>query len=98
MNSMTGREKSDLLIQVTTWAGLTNWSLSWIEYYGNQESLKKTWQTSFIEIYSFSLFDGVQRHFQQYFRYISWQSVLLVEETGGPVENHQPVASHRQTW
>ena len=22
MNSMTGREKSDLLIQVTTWAGL----------------------------------------------------------------------------
>ena len=25
---------------------------------------------------------------------ISWQSVLLVEETGGPGENHQPVASH----
>jgi hypothetical protein len=28
---------------------------------------------------------------------ISWQSVLLVEETGGPGENHQPVASHWQT-
>jgi hypothetical protein len=28
---------------------------------------------------------------------ISWQSVLL-EETGGPGENHWPVASHRQTW
>ena len=28
---------------------------------------------------------------------ISWQSVLLVEETGGPGENHRPVASHRQT-
>ena len=27
----------------------------------------------------------------------SWQSVLLVEETGVPVENHQPVASHLQT-
>jgi len=27
---------------------------------------------------------------------ISWQSVLLVEETGGPGENHQPVTSHRQ--
>ena len=26
---------------------------------------------------------------------ISWQSVLLVEETGVPVENHRPVASHR---
>ena len=26
---------------------------------------------------------------------ISWQSVLLVEETG---ENQQPVVSHRQTW
>jgi hypothetical protein len=28
---------------------------------------------------------------------ISWQSVLLVEETGGPGENHWPVASHKQT-
>jgi hypothetical protein len=25
---------------------------------------------------------------------IWWQSVLLVEETGVPVENHRPVASH----
>jgi hypothetical protein len=25
---------------------------------------------------------------------ISWQSVLLVEETGGPEENQRPVASH----
>jgi hypothetical protein len=25
---------------------------------------------------------------------ISWQSVLLVEETGVPGENHQPVAGH----
>jgi len=25
---------------------------------------------------------------------ISWQSVLLVEETGGPGGNHQPSASH----
>ena len=25
---------------------------------------------------------------------ISWQSVLLVEETGVPGENHRPVASH----
>ena len=24
---------------------------------------------------------------------ISWQSILLVEETGGPGENHRPVAS-----
>jgi hypothetical protein len=28
---------------------------------------------------------------------ISWWSVLLVEETGGPGENHRPVASHWQT-
>jgi hypothetical protein len=27
---------------------------------------------------------------------ILWQSVLLVEETGGPRENHRPVASHWQ--
>jgi hypothetical protein len=25
---------------------------------------------------------------------ISWRSVLLMEETGGPRENHQPAASH----
>jgi hypothetical protein len=25
---------------------------------------------------------------------ISWRSVLLVEETGVPRENHQPAASH----
>jgi len=25
---------------------------------------------------------------------ISWQSVLMVEETGVPRENHRPVASH----
>jgi hypothetical protein len=28
---------------------------------------------------------------------ISWRSVLLMEETGVPGENHQPVASHWQT-
>ena len=28
---------------------------------------------------------------------ISWLSVLLVEETGVPGENHRPVAGHRQT-
>jgi len=27
----------------------------------------------------------------------SWQSVLLVEETGVPRENHRPAASHLQT-
>jgi hypothetical protein len=27
---------------------------------------------------------------------ISWRSVLFVEETGGPGENHRPVASHWQ--
>jgi hypothetical protein len=29
---------------------------------------------------------------------ISWRSVLLVEETGLPRENHRPVASHWQTF
>ena len=28
---------------------------------------------------------------------ISWRSVLLVKETGVPIENHRPVASHWQT-
>ena len=28
---------------------------------------------------------------------ISWWSVLFMKETGGPGENHQPVATHLQT-
>ena len=28
---------------------------------------------------------------------ISWWSILLVEETGGPGENHRPIAGHWQT-
>jgi len=28
---------------------------------------------------------------------ISWRSVLLVDETGIPEENHRPIASHWQT-
>jgi hypothetical protein len=28
---------------------------------------------------------------------MSWRTVLLVEETGVPWENHWPIASHRQT-
>jgi hypothetical protein len=32
----------------------------------------------------------VQCHFQQYFSFISWRSVLLMEETA---ENHQPAVS-----
>ena len=27
---------------------------------------------------------------------ISWRSVLMVEDTGVPRENHQPVASYRE--
>jgi uncharacterized damage-inducible protein DinB len=29
---------------------------------------------------------------------ISWRSVLLMEETGVPGENHRPATSHRQTF
>jgi len=28
---------------------------------------------------------------------ISWRSILFVEETGVPGENHQPVTRHRPT-
>ena len=35
--------------------------------------------------------------FNATFNNSSWRSILLVEETGVPGENHGPVASHRQT-
>jgi len=34
------------------------------------------------------------RHFGLNISVISWRSVLLVEETRGPGENHRPAASH----
>jgi hypothetical protein len=37
---------------------------------------------------------GVKRHFQQYFSYFMVRSVLLVEETGVPGENHRPAARY----
>jgi hypothetical protein len=37
---------------------------------------------------------GVKLHFHQQFLVISWQSVLLVEETEVPGENNRPVASN----
>jgi hypothetical protein len=40
-------------------------------------------------MFLFVCFDGVS--------VLSWQSVLLVEETGGPRENYRTVASHWQT-
>jgi len=43
------------------------------------------------------LFDGVLRHFQQYFSYIVLV-IFIGGKTGGPGENHRPVASHWQTW
>jgi hypothetical protein len=39
------------------------------------------------------LFDGFNATFNN-ISVISWWSVLLVEQTGGLRENHQPVASH----
>jgi len=39
------------------------------------------------------LLDGVKATFNN-ISVISWQSVLLVEGTGGPGENHRPVTSH----
>jgi hypothetical protein len=44
-------------------------------------------------MFLFVCFDGVS--------VLSWQSVLLVEETGGPRENYRTVASHcliHQFW
>jgi len=29
---------------------------------------------------------------------MSWRSIVLVQETGVPRENHSPVSSHLQTW
>jgi hypothetical protein len=41
-------------------------------------------------------FNGVKATYNN-ISVISWRSVLLVEETGGPGENHRLVASHQQT-
>ena len=50
-------------------------------------------------IVTYSLYNGFMV-FNATFNNISvksWRSVLLVEETGVPRENHRPAVSHRQT-
>ena len=66
----------------------------------SNESLKysvtgKDWWHSLIEAlwFGFMVFSVTFNNISV----ITWRSVLLVEETGGPGENHRLVASHRQT-
>ena len=54
-------------------------------------------QASYYNLLWFGFVYIAKRHYQQYFSYISWRSVLLVEETEVSGENHRPVASHWQT-
>jgi hypothetical protein len=44
-------------------------------------------------VYGFMMFNAIYNNISV----ISWWSVLLVEETGVPGENHRPAASHWQT-
>ena len=53
-------------------------------------------QTNSLFYSSRRLVYGVKRPFQPH-SFITCQSVLLVDETGVPGENHRPVASHCQT-
>jgi len=54
------------------------------------------YSTTIILIWFGWLVYGVYCHFQQYFSYLSWRSVLLVEEAESPRENHRSVANHWQ--
>ena len=73
------KKKGDLLPQVTTWAGVS--VLVMIRC--NISLLIKLG----VKIMVFNVtFNNIS--------VISWRSVLLVEETGLPRENHQPPASH----
>jgi hypothetical protein len=55
----------------------------------------ETWKRTVFFFYQLSvcLLDGVYATFNN-ISVISWRLVLLVDETGGPEENHRPVASH----
>jgi len=56
------------------------------------DKIEKTWpdKTSWVRVMVFNAtFNNIS--------VISWQSVLLVDETGVPGENYRPAASHWQT-
>ena len=60
---------------------------------------------TYVELLNVSVYKKVSRVWVRAFKatfnnisVISWQSVLLVEETGVAGENHRPVTSHWQTW
>jgi hypothetical protein len=48
------------------------------------------YKIQWIVFFCFMVFNGTFNNISG----ISWRSVLLEEETGGPAEKHQPVASH----
>jgi hypothetical protein len=60
---------------------------------GKKEKKIRKSRIEILEIADFGLFMVFNATFSN-ISFISWQSVLLVEETGVPRENHRPVTSH----
>ena len=54
-----------------------------------EEAYVKNWHSLILVVW-FLVFDATFNNISV----ISWQSVLLVEETGVPRENHRPAESH----
>jgi hypothetical protein len=71
------------------------WSSWWKSANGN--ALINSWLAEIISLLLFVVCCLVVRNATfNNISAISWRSVLFVEETGGPGENHRPVASHWQ--
>jgi hypothetical protein len=70
------------------WHHWTEWK-SWEE-----PSINDPFPVQVLQVFFFMVFNTTFNNISV----ISWRSVLLVEETGVPGENHPPVASHWQTF
>jgi hypothetical protein len=70
------------------------------QYYGLHNHSVLCWILYIISIEYYSEVSDMVMVFNATFNYISvisWRSILLMEETGVPVKNHRPTASHWQT-
>jgi hypothetical protein len=90
---------------------ITQWDQSWYwQYHSLRSMLILTISLSEIKVDTDNITQWDQSWYWQYHSLrskvdtdnitnsvISWRSILLVEETGVPGENHRPVASHWQT-
>ena len=105
-NTLKGQAWSDTNLTLGYLRSCTSPDDPWTELYNIESYWKKLWKKHSSRGYCYShdrFHSGVRFRVMllnavfNNISVLSWRSVLLVEETGAPKENHRPAAIHWQT-